>query len=50
MPNIPIDNGSLSTGGIITLIAALLVTLGAAILGGKTGEAYHRRIDNAGRI
>jgi hypothetical protein len=50
MPNIPIDDGSLSTGGIITLIAAVLVTLSAAILGGKTGEAYHRRIDNAGQV
>jgi hypothetical protein len=23
----------------------LLVTLGAAVLGGKTGERYHRKID-----
>jgi hypothetical protein len=50
MPNIPIDNGSLTAGGIVALIAAVLATLGAAILGGKAGEAYHRRIDDAGRI
>jgi hypothetical protein len=45
LPNIPIDSGTLTTGGIIALIAVLLGTLVAAIFGGKVGERYHKRID-----
>jgi hypothetical protein len=26
----------------------LLVTLGAAVLGGKAGERFHRKVDRAG--
>ena len=50
LPNIPVDEGSLTTGGIVTLIAALIVTLIGAILGGKLGEAYHRRVDESGAL
>jgi hypothetical protein len=50
MPNIPVDEGSLTTGGGISLLAAILATLGSAIIGGRTGEAYHRRVDRAGRL
>ena len=45
LPNIPIDSGTLTTGGIIALLAALAVTVLAAIFGGKVGERYHRKID-----
>lgn len=45
LPRIPVDQGSLTTGGIIALAAALLVTLLAAILGGKLGERFHRKVD-----
>ncbi len=48
LPRIPIDEGSLTTGGIIALAAALLVTLLAAIAGGKVGERFHRKVDRAG--
>ena len=48
LPRIPIDEGSLTTGGLIALGAVLLATLVAAILGGKVGERYHRRVDRAG--
>ena len=48
LPRIPIDEGSLSTGGLIALGAVLLATLVAAILGGKLGERYHRKVDRAG--
>ena len=48
LPRIPIDEGSLSTGGLIALGAILLATLVAAILGGKVGERYHRKVDRAG--
>ena len=48
LPRIPIDEGTATTAGIITLVAILLVTLVGAVLGGKLGERYHRRIDRVG--
>ncbi|MFY9487490.1 MAG: hypothetical protein WAP35_02175 [Solirubrobacterales bacterium] len=45
LPRIPIDEGTLATAGVITLIAVALVTLIGALVGGKTGEGYHRRVD-----
>ena len=48
LPRIPIDEGTATTAGIITLVAILLVTLLGAVLGGKLGERFHRRVDRAG--
>jgi MFS family permease len=48
LPRIPVDEGTATTAGIITLVAILVVTLVGAILGGKLGDRYHRRIDRAG--
>jgi hypothetical protein len=48
LPRIPIDEGSLTTGGVIALIAVVLGTLLAAMAGGKAGERYHRKIDRYG--
>ena len=48
LPRIPIDEGSLTLGGVIALVAILIGSLLAAVAGGKAGEAYHRRIDRAG--
>ena len=48
LPRIPIDEGTATTAGIITLAAILLVTLLGAVLGGKLGERYHRKVDRAG--
>jgi hypothetical protein len=48
LPRIPIDEGSLATGGAIALALILLATLFAAISGGKVGERYHRKVDRAG--
>ena len=45
LPRIPIDEGTLTTGGAITLGAVFVASLIAAILGGKAGERYHRRVD-----
>ncbi len=50
LPRIPIDEGSLATGGLIALGVILLVTLIAAIAGGKLGERYHRKVDRAGGV
>jgi hypothetical protein len=48
LPRIPIDEGTATTAGLITLVAILLVTLLGAVLGGKLGERYHRKVDRAG--
>jgi len=48
LPRIPIDEGTLTTGGVIALVAVVLGTLIAAVLGGKTGTRYHRKIDKVG--
>jgi hypothetical protein len=48
LPRIPVDEGDLTTGGIIALVAIVLGTLLAAVLGGKAGERYHKRIDRVG--
>jgi hypothetical protein len=48
LPRIPIDEGTATTGGIIALVAVLVVTLVGAIVGGKLGERYHRKIDRVG--
>jgi hypothetical protein len=45
LPRIPVDEGSLTTGGLIALLAIVAVTLLAAIAGGKQGTHYHRKID-----
>jgi hypothetical protein len=45
LPRLPVDSGKLTTGGLIALVASLAVTLGAAILGGKTGERFHKKVD-----
>jgi hypothetical protein len=48
LPRIPIDEGTLSVGGAITLAAAVLGALIASIFGGRAGERYHRKVDRAG--
>jgi hypothetical protein len=48
LPTIPINEGTLTTGGIIALAAFLLATLGAAIFGGKVGERFHKKVDRVG--
>ena len=48
LPRIPVDEGALTTGGLIALALALLVTLFAAVAGGKVGERFHRKVDRAG--
>jgi hypothetical protein len=45
LPRIPVDEGTVTTGGIIALAAVAVGTLLAAVLGGRAGERYHRRID-----
>jgi hypothetical protein len=47
LPRIPVDEGTLATGGLIALAAVVIGTLLAALLGGKTGERYHKKVDRA---
>lgn len=48
LPRIPVDEGKLTTAGIVTALIALAAALVGAILGGLAGMRYHRRIDRAG--
>lgn len=48
LPRIPVDEGALTNGGIVALVAALVVTLLAAMAGGKVGERFHRKVDRVG--
>jgi hypothetical protein len=48
LPRIPIEEGSLTTGAAIALAVVVILTLLAAMGGGKAGERYHRKIDRAG--
>jgi hypothetical protein len=47
LPRIPVNPSDLTTGGAITLAAIALGSLIAAIVGGKVGQRYHRRVDRA---
>lgn len=48
LPRIPVDEGEVTTGGVIALLAVLAGTLAAAIGGGIAGERFHRAVDEAG--
>ncbi|MBM7808374.1 hypothetical protein JOD57_004211 [Geodermatophilus bullaregiensis] len=48
LPRIPIDEGTATTAGVLTLAAILVATLLGAVLGGTLGTRYHRRVDRAG--
>ncbi|MFF4601037.1 hypothetical protein [Amycolatopsis sp. NPDC001319] len=45
LPRLPINEGTLTVVGIITVLVALAAALIGAILGGLAGMRYHRKID-----
>jgi len=47
-PRIPVTADTATLTGILTAIGAAVITLVAAVLGGMTGMAYHRRVDRVG--
>ncbi|MBG6216260.1 uncharacterized protein YacL [Arthrobacter sp. CAN_A6] len=47
-PSIPVDGSLLTTSGFIALAIAVLVPLIGAILGGKAGMHFHRKVDQVG--
>jgi hypothetical protein len=50
LPSLPVGDETLATGGIIALVAIALGSLLAAMLGGKVGERYHKRVDRVGFV
>lgn len=48
LPRIPVNEGTATTAGIVSLVAVLLATLLGAVLGGKLGDRFHRKVDRAG--
>jgi hypothetical protein len=47
-PRIPVNEGSLTTGGLIAALAATAAALVGAVIGGLAGMRFHRRVDKAG--
>jgi hypothetical protein len=47
LPRIPVSTDQIGWGALITAAAVLLLTLLAAVLGGKVGHHYHDRVDKA---
>jgi hypothetical protein len=47
-PRIPVNEGTLTTAGVVTAIGVAIVSLVGAILGGLAGMRFHRRVDKAG--
>ncbi len=47
-PRLPVNEGDLTAAGIVTAIVLAAVALLGAVLGGRAGMRYHRRIDEAG--
>ncbi|QNK82089.1 hypothetical protein [Nakamurella sp. PAMC28650] len=48
LPRIPVGEGNVTTTTIIAIAAIIIVTLGAALLGGLAGMRYHRKVDKVG--
>jgi hypothetical protein len=45
LPSLPVNGSTLTAAGAVAGAAAILVTLLFAVVGGKAGERYHRRVD-----
>jgi hypothetical protein len=50
LPALPVGDSELATGGALALAIVVIGTLVAAVVGGKTGERYHRKVDRAGFV
>lgn len=47
-PRIPVDEGTLTVTGIITVVLVAVISLVGAVLGGLAGMRYHRKVDRVG--
>jgi hypothetical protein len=50
LPALPVGDSELATGGAVALVVVVAGTLLAAMVGGKAGERYHRKVDRAGFV
>jgi hypothetical protein len=50
LPALPVGDSELATGGGLALVLVVIGTLLAALVGGKAGERYHRKVDRAGFV
>jgi hypothetical protein len=48
LPRIPVEEGSLTAGASVALVLVVVITLLAAMGGGKAGERFHRKVDRVG--
>lgn len=48
LPSVPLDLGAVGIGALISLVVIALVTLLAAMGGGKLGTRFHRKVDRGG--
>ena len=48
LPALPVGDSELATGGALALAVVVAGTLIAAVVGGKAGERYHRKVDRVG--
>ncbi len=48
LPRIPVNEGTLTTAGVLTAVGIAAVSLVGAVLGGLAGMRFHRRVDKAG--
>lgn len=47
-PRIPLDEGTMTTAGIVAAVAVLAASLIGALLGGLAGMRFHRKVDRTG--
>ena len=47
-PRLPLDEGTMTTGGIIAAVAVLAASLVGALGGGLAGMRFHRKVDQTG--
>ena len=47
LPTLPLPTGVAPLSGVVTAFAALLALMLAAVVGGKVGCRYHRKVDDA---
>jgi hypothetical protein len=45
LPRIPVSEGTVAAAGLIALVVIAVATVLAAVLGGKVGTRYHRKLD-----
>jgi hypothetical protein len=48
LPALPVGDSEFASGGALALVILVFGTLLAALVGGKAGEQYHRKVDRAG--